>query len=119
MKSKMKFASKKRKGSMLQNFVRDKILKAFPHLKKKDVTTPSYGQTGSDIILSKVGRKLVGWNFEVKNQNKMKTIYDWLKQSYRHCKGSKLSACVVMKMNSRSPIVVLDFDDFINLIKDK
>lgn len=119
MKSKMKFASKKRKGSLLQNFVRAELLKAFPHLKKKDISTPAYGETGSDIILSKVGRKLVGWNFEIKNQNKMKTIYDWLKQSIKHCKNTKLSPCVVMKMNSRDPIVVIDFNDFIDLIKEK
>jgi len=114
----MKFASKKRKGSLLQNFVRDKLLKAFPNLKKRDVTTPAYGETGSDIILTKAGKKLVGWNFEIKNQNKMKTIYDWLKQSRRHSKPQKLRACVVMKMNSRDPIVALDFEDFIKLIQD-
>ena len=47
--------SKKRKSALLQNLVRDKILKSFPHLKKKDVTTASTGQNGSDIRLSKAG----------------------------------------------------------------
>ena len=107
--------SKKRKSSLLQNLVRDKILKSFPHLKKKDVTTASTGQNGSDIRLSKTARKLVGVNFECKNQNKMKTVYDWYKQS---SKGSnKLMPCVVMKMNTRSPLVVIDLDDFFDLIK--
>ena len=73
--------SKKRKSALLQNMVKDKILKAFPHLKKKDVVTASHGQTGPDVVLSKVARKLVGVNFECKNQNKMKTIYDWYKQA--------------------------------------
>ena len=50
--------SKKRKSALLQNLVRDKILKSFPHLKKKDVLTASNGQTGPDIMLSKVARKL-------------------------------------------------------------
>jgi len=113
----MKFASKKRKGSLLQNFVRDRILKTFPNLKKKDVMTPSYGQTGPDIIFSKAGLKLVGWNFEVKNQNKMKGVYDWYKQSKRHSRGNKLKPCVVMKMNSRDPLVIIDFEDFLKLIK--
>jgi len=107
--------SKKRKSSLLQNLVRDKILKSFPHLKKKDVTTASTGQNGSDIRLSKVARKLVGVNFECKNQNKMKTVYDWYKQS---SKGSnKLMPSVVMKMNTRSPLVVITLDDFMDLIK--
>ena len=66
-------------------------------------------------MLSKVARKLVGVNFECKNQNKMKTIYDWYKQS---AKGQhKLMPCVVMKMNTRDPLVVIDLEDFMDLIK--
>ena len=108
--------SKKRKSALLQNMVKDKILKAFPHLKKKDVVTASTGQNGPDIVLSKVARKLVGVNFECKNQNKMKTVYNWYKQS---SKGQhKLMPVVVCKMNTRKPMVVLDLDDFFNLIKN-
>ena len=66
--------SKKRKSALLQNLVRDKILKSFPHLKPEDVITANNGQNGPDIKLSKVARKLVGVNFECKNQNKMKTM---------------------------------------------
>ena len=66
--------SKKRKSALLQNLVRDKILKNFPHLKKKDVITASNGSNGPDIVLSKTARKLVGVNFECKNPNKMKTV---------------------------------------------
>jgi|TARA_Y100001951_G_scaffold66589_1_gene53550 hypothetical protein len=112
-------ASKKRKSALLQNLVRDKILKSFPHLKKKDVSTANTGQNGSDILLSKTGRKLVGVNFECKNQNKMKTIYDWYKQSSKNSKGlvPPLTPCVAMKMNTRAPLVVLDLDDFFTLIK--
>ena len=114
----MKIASKKRKSALLQNLVKEKIYKSFPHLrkKKKDVICASSGENGPDIVLSKTARKLVGVNFECKNQNKMKTIYDWYKQSE---KGSnKLMPCVVMKMNTRSPLVVVDLDDFFNLIKE-
>ena len=60
-------------------------------------------------------RKLVGVNFECKNQNKMKTIYDWYKQA---SKGQhKMTPAVCMKMNTRQPLVVIDLDDFIDLIK--
>jgi len=106
--------SKKRKSALLQNLVRDKLLKRFPHLKKKDITTASNGQNGPDLVLSKVARRLIGVNFECKNQNKMKTIYDWYKQS---SKGQhKLMPCVVMKMNTRDPLVVIDLEDFLDLI---
>ena len=115
----MKTRSRKIKGKRLTNYVRDKILKAFPHLKKKDVSTANIGQNGSDILLSKTARKLVGVNFECKNQNKMKTIYDWYKQSSKNSKGlvPKLMPCVVIKMNTRAPLVVIDLDDFFTLIQ--
>ena len=107
--------SKKRKSALLQNLVRDKILKSFPHLKPEDVSTANNGQNGPDIKLSKVARKLVGVNFECKNQNKMKTIYDWYKQSSKG--ANKLMPCVAMKMNTREPLVVISLDDFMDLIK--
>ncbi len=43
-------------------------------------------------------KKLIGLNFEIKNQNKMKTIYDWYNQSQ---KNTKLHGVVVMKMNTK------------------
>jgi len=58
--------SKKRKSALLKNLVRFKVLKAFPHLKKKDVSTATNGHSGPDIVLSKVARKLVSVNFECK-----------------------------------------------------
>jgi len=74
-----------------------------------------HGQTGPDVVLSKVARKLVGVNFECKNQSKMKTIYDWYRQA---SKGQhKLTPAVAMKMNSREPLVVISLDDFFELIK--
>ncbi|MBL6848389.1 MAG: hypothetical protein ISQ83_08610 [Alphaproteobacteria bacterium] len=87
----------------------------FPHLKKIDVGTASHGQTGPDIILSKVAKKLVGCNFEIKNQQKMKTIYQWYKQA---SKGNhSLTPVVVCKMNTREPLVIIGFNDFFELIK--
>lgn len=105
--------SKKRKASLLQNMVRKKILKCFPHLKSYDVKTPLTGLSGPDIILSDVAKKLVGCNFETKNQNKMKTVYDWYKQASRN---TKLRPVVVMKMNARDPLVVININDFFKLI---
>ena len=110
----MKNSSRKAKATKLQNIIRLKILKAFPHLKKRDVDTAKEGQSGPDIILSRIAKKLVPYNFEVKSQNRMKTIYDFYKQA---SKKTKLEPVVIMKMNSRDPLVVIDVDHFFNLIK--
>ena len=74
--------SRRAKSSRLQNLVRDKILKAFkPHLRKKDVQTAPNGVNGPDILLSRIAKKLCPFNWEVKNRNQIKTVYDWMKQA--------------------------------------
>tara|TARA_R100001086_G_C11777033_1_gene242526 strand:- start:403 stop:741 length:339 start_codon:yes stop_codon:yes gene_type:complete len=112
----MRNSSRKAKSTKLQNMVRAKILKAFPHLKKRDVDTPKEGQSGPDILLSKTAKKLCPYQFEIKSQNRMKTIYDFYKQARKNI-PSTLEPIVVMKMNSRDPLVVLDVDHFFDLIK--
>lgn len=110
----MKNTSRQRKASMLQNHVRKKILKCFPHLKYFDVKTAKVGENGPDLVLSDVAKKLVGCQFETKNQNKMRTIYSWYKQA---SKNTKLTPVVVMKCNSREPLVCVSFEHFMNLIR--
>ena len=72
------------------------------------------GQQGPDIILSRTGKKLVGHNFEIKNQNRMSTVWKWYNQA---CKNTKLDGAVIMKSNTRAPLAVIDFDHFLDLIK--
>ena len=111
----MKQSSRRKKGKVLQNLVRDKILKFFPHLRKKDVDVARNGENGADIKLSKVAKCLVPYSFETKNQEKMKTIYDWLDQADRN--SGKLEAVLVIKQNSRRPLVVIDMETFFELIR--
>ena len=114
-RNEMKQKSRKAKGRKLQNFVRAKVLKAFRHLKKDDVICVENYKPGADIILSKVAKKLLPYSFECKNQEKMKTIYDFYNQAYKN--SGKLEPVLVMKMNTREPLVVIDFEHFIDLIK--
>ena len=111
----MKQRSRKAKGRRLQNHVAKRLLRTFPHLKKKDVATVENYAPGPDIILSKVGKKLVPYQFECKNQQKMKTVYDFYKQASKNC--GRQEPCLIMKMNTRKPLVVIDFEHFLELIK--
>ena len=70
---------------------------------------------GPDIILSKTARKLCPYSWEIKNQEKMKTIYDFYNQAYKN--SDKLEPVLVMKMITREPLVVIDFEHFIELIQ--
>jgi|TARA_Y100000294_G_scaffold167902_1_gene177528 hypothetical protein len=107
--------SRKIKSAKLQRLVRSKILKTFsPNLRKKDVDTAKEGQSGPDIILSRNGKKLCPYQFEIKNQNRMRTMWKWYKQA---AKNTKLNPVVVAKCNSRDPLVIISIDHFFNLIR--
>ena len=110
----MKQRSRKIKGRLLSKYVRKKLLKAFPHLKARDILEATDGQNGPDLILSKVAKKLVPFNWELKSQERMATVYKWFAQA---SKNTKEIPVVVGKMNSRAPLAILDFDNFIELIK--
>ena len=106
--------SRKAKSTKLQNLVRAKILKAFPHLKKRDVDTAKEGQSGPDIVLSRIAKKLCPYQFEIKHQNRMRTMWKWFRQA---SKNTKLNPIVVAKCNSRDPLVIMDIDHFFDLIR--
>ena len=67
-----------RKGRKLQNLVRNKILKMFPHLKDNDVDVATTGENGPDLKLSRIAKRLIPYQFETKSQQRMKTIYTCL-----------------------------------------
>jgi hypothetical protein len=103
-----------RKGRKLQNLVRNKLLKTFPHLKETDIQVARTGENGPDIKLSRIGRRLIPFQFETKAQQRMKTIYSWHRQA---SKKTNLDGVVVMKSNGKDPLVVINLDLFLDLIK--
>ena len=110
----MKQNSRRAKGKKLQKILRDKLLKAFPHLHQGDIRVAKTGDNGEDLKLSRIGRRLIPYQFECKNQQKFKTIYSFWDQSVKH---GKYEPVLVVKQNSRRSLAVLDLDQFIDLIK--
>ncbi len=108
----------KTKSLLLAKPCSQKNFKDFFSFKKRDVKTALNGQSGPDIILSKTAKKLVGVNFECKNQGKMRTLSEWLKQSERHAKG-KLTPVVVHKGTRSRPVVICYMEDFFKFIKEE
>ena len=103
-----------RKGRKLSKLVADKILKTFRHLKKADVRVAGTGINGPDIKLSRIAKRLVPYQFECKAQNRLKTVWKWKRQSE---KNTNLDGVLVMKMNGKNPLVVIDMELFFDLIK--
>ena len=110
----MKQTSRRAKGKKLQRILRDKLLKAFPHLHQGDIRVAKTGENGEDLKLSRIARRLIPYQWECKNQQKFKTIYSFWDQSVRH---GKYEPVLVIKQNSRRSLAVVDLDQLIDLIK--
>lgn len=109
----MKPQSAKAKGRTLQKYVRDKILALFPKLEPDDVRSTSMGAGGEDIQLSPAARKLFPFSVECKSIKKSATygLYD---QAVAN--AGKHTPLLVLKINRRKPLAILDLDDFLKLI---
>ena len=110
----MKQTSRRAKGKKLQKILRDKLLKAFPHLHPIDIRVAKTGENGEDLKLSRIARRLIPFQFEAKSQQKFKTLYSFWDQSVRH---GKYEPVLVVKQNSRRSLAVIDLDQFVHLIK--
>ena len=106
--------SRKAKGRILQNLVRDKVQKLFPSLGRDDIRTSLMSENGADVkLISLMARKLMPYDIETKNREEYKTIY----KHYDHAKGhGNTEPLLVIKMNRQSPLAVLDLDHFFELL---
>ncbi len=80
----MKQKSRRAKGKKLQRIVKDKLLKAFPHLHPVDIRVAKTEENGEDIKLSRIARRLIPYQFEAKSQQKFKTLYSFYDQTCKH-----------------------------------
>lgn len=98
---------------MLQKYVRDKLLAKYPSLEPDDIRSTGMGQGGADIQLSPAARTKINWEIECKNLSRI-AVYNYYDQARTHGEGEPI---VVIKQNRSKPLVVLDFDYFLGLLK--
>lgn len=110
----MKPSSCKAKGRTFQQFVCKQILKVFPQLEPDDVQSRSMGAGGEDIMLSPAARKALPCSFECKNVEKLNV---WAAFDQTKANAKKYHPVLVMKKNRHSPLVVIDLDYFLDLVK--
>ena len=110
----MKTSSAKAKGRNLQKWVRDIILESFPGLEPDDVRSTSMGCGGEDLQLSPAARKKFNFSVECKNVEKL-NVWAAYEQACANC--GKHEPLLVMKKNRKKPLVVMDAEQFIKLIK--
>lgn len=110
-------AARKARGRSFQQAVRDKILAAFPELEPDDVRSTSMGSAGVDLQLSPAARKLLkNLMFECKNQVKL-DLHDWLRQAAAH--GSGIPVVAFKTPKKAHPLILMDIDEFLKLLKEK
>ncbi len=111
----MKTASSKAKGRSLQQDVRDTILLSFPSLENDDVKSTSMGAGGEDVQLSPAARKLFPYSVECKSRASL-PLYAWYQQA-KHNAPKGAEPILVIKQNYSKPLVVVDLDHFMELVK--
>ena len=80
-----------------------------------DIRANIGSETGVDINLSKKAQALIPLKIEAKSRAKM-SIYTYYDQARSH-KGEELEPCVIVKMNRRKPLAVIDLDYFLEILK--
>jgi hypothetical protein len=110
----MKPQSAKQKGRLLQQKVRDGILKSYPQLEPDDVRSTSMGAGGTDVQLSPAAKRLFPYEIECKNLAKV-SVYKFYEQAKTHGKAEPL---VVVKQNNSKPLAIVDLEHFLNLVKE-
>jgi len=112
----MKTRSAKNKGKRLQNDVRDLILETFQQLEPDDVRSTTMGDSGEDILLSPVARKLFPFATECKNQERL-NIWESLEQAESNA-GQHIPL-VVFKRNRSKTYISMEINDLMRLLSEK
>ena len=110
----MKPQSAKAKGRNLQKWVRDLILETWTELEPDDVRSTSMGAGGEDLLLSPAARRKFGFSVECKNVEKL-NVWNAYEQAEANCGNHE--PLLVMKKNRKKPLVVMDAEAFMELVK--
>ena len=112
----MKPRSAKNKGKRLQNKIRDLILEKFNNiLEQDDVRSITMGDSGEDILLSPVARRLFPFSVECKAQESL-SIWSALQQAESN--AGKHIPLVIFKRNRSKTYAVLEFEELLKLLDE-
>ena len=109
----MKTQSAKAKGRKLQQWVRDQIIEQLD-VHPEDIESRSMGAGGEDLIMARAARQKFPFSIECKNVEKL-NVWEAYEQAKAYC--NDYEPLVVMKKNQKKPLVVIDADYFISLVK--
>ena len=110
----MKTQSRKAKGRRLQQQFMQLLIEKLD-IDPEDLESRSMGAGGEDLIMSKAARTKFPYSVECKNQESLNIWKAW-----EQANGNKglYEPLVVIKKNGVRPLVVLDAENFLEMIKD-
>lgn len=81
---------------------------------EEDIKTAVMGESGEDIIMARAARKKFPFSVECKNVEKLNV---WAAYEQASANSGNYEPLLIMKKNRKKPLVVLDADYFVELIK--
>ena len=110
----MKTQSRKAKGRRLQQQFMQLLIEKLD-IDPEDIESRAMGSGGEDLIMSKAARHKFPYSVECKNQESLNIWKAW-----EQANGNKglYEPLVVIKKNGVKPLVVLDAENFLEMIKD-
>ena len=110
----MKTQSRKAKGRRLQQQFMQLLVEKLD-IDPEDIESRSMGAGGEDLIMSKAARHKFPYSIECKNQESLNIWKAW-----EQANGNKglYEPLVVIKKNGVRPFVVLDAENFLEMIKE-
>ena len=110
----MKTSSAKAKGRRLQQKFRDLLIEKLD-IHPEDIESRAMGSGGEDLIMARAARAKFPYSIECKNQEKLNIWSAW-----EQANGNKglYEPLVVIKKNGIRPLVVLDAENFLDMIRN-
>jgi hypothetical protein len=108
-------AARKQQGRKLQQYVRDSfidLLKGWG-VAPGDVKSTSMGASGKDVTLSPYAKAFLPVSVECKSHSRM-AIYGLYEQAKSNTESDE-EPLLVVKINNRNPLAVIDFDYYLEL----
>jgi len=110
----MKTSSAKQKGRKLQQWFRDLLIEKLD-IHPEDIESRSMGAQGEDIMMARDARNKFPFSIECKNQEKL-NVWEAYKQASEN--SGDYEPLVVLKRNNHKPLVLIDAESFVKLIKN-
>ena len=111
----MKTQSAKAKGRRLQQWFRDLLIEEL-EVHPEEIESRSMGAGGEDLIMARAARAKFPYSIECKNQE---SVNVWKSYEQAVENSGNYEPIVIIKRNKSKPLVLIDAEHFVSLLKSK